>query len=72
MVNAPSELQNIYEEMYESKVRSQDLLKNLTLDNYHDVKFQRENDYFIATVNYFYYKSETVRNHYPSQTQSKS
>lgn len=43
-------IQLLYEEIHEPKVSPQDLLKNLELDNYHDVLFKKENNYIIATV----------------------
>lgn len=43
-------LNNLYEEIYGSKLKPQDLLNNLELDNYHEIKFTKKGHSLVATV----------------------
>lgn len=43
-------INNLYDEIYGSKVRPEDLLNNMNLENYHDVKFSKIDNQLIATV----------------------
>lgn len=43
-------IKKLYEEIYGPKVRPQDLLQNLKLDNYYDVIFNKQDDFLLARV----------------------
>lgn len=43
-------LTELYDEMYGVKVKPEDLLVNMKLDNYHHINFEKKDDVLIATV----------------------